>query len=65
MNRSQRKVMDPLPEFCDVIMISDAGYHLRELFVGPPLLHVVVEGARDRSDLKGQISWLLSAGRHG
>ena len=57
--------MYSFPEICDVILIPDVAYHLRQLFVGPPFLEVVGEGAWDCSDLKGHIARLLLAGRHG
>ena len=62
MDCGEGKVMYSFPELRDVILIPDVGYHLRQLSVGPPFLQVVVEGAWDRSDLEGQIAWLLSAG---
>ena len=65
MNRREGEVVDSLSELLNVVVNSDAGYHLRELLVGPPLLEIVVEGPRDCSDLKGQISWPLPTGRHG
>ena len=65
MDRRYREVVDSFPELLNVVVDSDAGYHLRELLVGTPVLKIVIEGPRDCPDLECEISWLLPAGRHG